>query len=132
MARKILVIDDEPDLLKVIKVRLEKSGYKVVGGACGQEAIDLARQEKPDVVVLDIYLPDINGDKVTKIFKKDERLKNIPVILISATARSVAQEAQECGAEGCLTKPFEPQDMINMIEKFLKYRLESQEARRYS
>ena len=120
MAKNILVVDDEPDILKVLSLRLEKTGYKVAYGRNGQEALDLARQMVPDLIVLDIYLPDINGDDVTRILKKDKKLKDIPVILISATATSVAQRAEECGATGYITKPFEPEELIGMVRKILE------------
>ena len=119
MEKKILVVDDEPDLLKVTLIRLETTGYKVFGAADGKEALDLARKVVPDLIVMDIYLPEINGDEVTKILKKDERLKDIPVILISATAASIAKRAKESGAAGYLTKTFEPEELVSMVKKLL-------------
>ncbi len=85
MGKKILVVDDEPDLLKVTLLRLKKTGYEVFGCVDGQEALDLARQIMPDLIILDVYLPVINGDDVAKILKKDDELKHIPIILISAS-----------------------------------------------
>lgn len=119
MAKKILVIDDEPDILKILLLRLKKAGYAVIGGKDGREAMDLARQKMPDLILLDIYLPDINGDYVTRILKRDKKLKHIPIILISATTVSIAERAEDCGAAGYVTKPFEPEDLIGAVKKAL-------------
>lgn len=119
MAKKILIVDDEADLLEVTLLRLKATGYEAFGGIDGREALDLARKIVPDLIILDIYLPVMNGDEVAKIIKKDDGLKHIPIILISATTKSLAQRALESGADGHLTKPFEPEDLIEKIEEFL-------------
>ena len=116
MVKKILVVDDEPDLLKVLLIRLKKAGYEVFGGTNGQEALDLARQHTPDLIILDVYLPIMNGDDAAKILKKDEQLKHIPILLISATTKQMAEKAQESGANDYLAKPFEPEELFKKIE----------------
>ena len=119
MAKKILIVDDEPDVLKILSLRLEKTGYEVIGARDGRDALDLARKMIPDLIILDVYLPDMNGDDVARIMKNDDKLKNIPIILISATATTVAQRTKECGADGSIAKPFEPEELIDMIKKIL-------------
>jgi len=119
MAKKILIVDDEPDLLKVTLLRLKKTGYEAFGGVDGQEALDLARQIIPDLIILDVYLPIINGDDVAKILKKDDELKHIPIILISATTKSLEERARNSGADGYLRKTFEPEELIGMIKKII-------------
>jgi CheY-like chemotaxis protein len=119
MCKKILVVDDEPDLLKVTLVRLEKTGYEVYGGTDGWEALDIARRVIPDMMILDVYLPMMNGDEVVKILKKDDALKHIPVILITANAMALDERTRECGADGYLTKPFEPEELIGTVKKML-------------
>ena len=119
MAKKILVVDDEPDLLKVTLLRLKKTGYEVFGAVDGREALDLARRIIPDLIILDIYLPLINGDEVAKRLKKDDGLKHIPIILISATTRSLAERTKDSGACGYLTKPFEPEELVGVAKKIL-------------
>ncbi len=119
MGKKILVVDDEPDLLKVTLIRLKKTGYEVYSGVDGREVLNLARQIIPDLIILDVYLPVINGDDVTKILKKDDKLKHIPVILISATTKTLDERAMECGADAYLAKPFDPEDLIGIVEKTL-------------
>ncbi|MHB0947106.1 MAG: response regulator [Sedimentisphaerales bacterium] len=120
MGKRILVVDDEPDLLKVILLRLKKNTmYEVYGCTQGQEVLDIVRQVVPDLIILDVYLPIINGDDFARILKKDAKLKHIPVILISAATSSLDERAKKCGADGYLSKPFEPEELINIIEKTL-------------
>jgi CheY-like chemotaxis protein len=119
VAQKILVVDDEPDVLKILLLRLEKTGYEVTGARDGREAVDLARQIIPDLVILDFHLPDMNGDVVAGILREDKNTKHIPIILISATVTSVDQRAKECGANGCIAKPFEPKELIDAVKKIL-------------
>ena len=119
MQKKILVVDDETDLLKVTLLRLKKIGYEVFGGADGRGALDLARQIMPDLIILDVYLPGINGDGVAKILKKDDELKHIPIILISASTRILDEKAWGSGADAYLRKPFEPEELIGMVKKIL-------------
>jgi CheY-like chemotaxis protein len=119
MSKKILVVDDEPDLLKVTLLRLKKTGFEVYGGIDGMEVLDIARRVIPDLIILDVYLPVLNGDEVAKILKKDDKLKHIPVILISATTGTLEERTAESGADAYLTKPFEPEELIDMVKKIL-------------
>jgi len=119
MTKKILIVDDEPDILKFMLIRLEKTGYEVFSCTNGQDVLDMSRKIMPDLIMLDVYLPDINGDEVTKILKKDDELKHIPVILVSATIGSIGKRAEECGAEEYLVKPFEHEELIDKIEALL-------------
>jgi CheY-like chemotaxis protein len=119
MKKKILVVDDEAGLLKTTLSRLNKSGYEAFGAVDGQEALDMARQKMPDLILLDVYLPFMHGDEVAKILKKDEKLKLIPIVLISAVDETLEQSARECGAEGFLAKPFEAEELLAMIDKHL-------------
>jgi len=120
MGRKIMVVDDETDLLKVTLLRLKKTGYEVFGCADGQAVLDMARQFIPDLIILDVYLPVINGDDVAKILKKDDQLKHIPVILISASTRALDEKAWGSGADAYLKKPFEPEELIGLVKKILE------------
>ena len=119
MLKKILVVDDEPDVLKILLFRLRKTGYDVIGAKDGREALGLARQVIPDLIVLDFHLTDMSGGEVAKILKEDEGLKHIPVILISATVTPIAQRAKECGADRCIPKPFEPKELIDTVRELL-------------
>jgi CheY-like chemotaxis protein len=120
MYKNILIVDDEPDLLKVTSLRLKKTGYAVFGCVDGQEALDMARQIIPDLIILDVFIPVIKGDDVAQILKRDDDLKHIPIILISATTRTLNERAKESGADGYLTKPFEPEQLIGMVKNILR------------
>lgn len=120
VGKKILVVDDEPDLLKVTLVRLKKTGYEVYGCTDGREVLDIVRRVIPDLIILDVYLPILNGDEFAKILKRDARLKHIPIILISADTKTVAERARLCGADGYLAKPFEPEELVGMVENALE------------
>jgi len=118
MAKRILIVDDEPDLLKVVAVRLQKSGYEVMTAVDGQEALDLLQKDVPDLIFLDLRLPRISGYDVCMHIKSDERLKAIPVILFTASTERIAEKAKEAGADGYLIKPFASEDLINIVEKY--------------
>lgn len=117
--KKILMVDDEDGLLKMTLLRMNKMGYEAFGGADGQEALDLARQIMPDLILLDVFLPKLDGDEAAKILKKDESLKHIPIILISAVVETLEEKFRESGADGYLFKPFETEELVGMIEKYM-------------
>ncbi len=120
MMRKILmVVDDEADLLLVTSIRLKVAGYDVIEAVDGLKALDLARQKAPDLIILDVYLPGMNGDEVARQLKKEEKTKRIPIILISADARTLKERSGMCGADGYLFKPFESTELLGMIEKYI-------------
>ena len=119
MKKKILVVDDETDLLLVTLLRLKHVGYEGFGAVNGQEALDMARQKMPDLILLDALLPVINGDEIAKILKKEEKTKNIPIILISADTRFLEEKFAACGADGRLTKPFKSAELLAMIKKYI-------------
>ncbi len=119
MAKKILVIDDEPALLFLVSHGLRKKGYEVFSGRDGREALDLAARLVPDLVILDLGLPLMNGDEVTQILKSDEKLKHIPVFLISSITEGLSEKHAACGADACLAKPFCFDELESMINKYL-------------
>ena len=119
MAKKILIVDDEPDLIKVTTYRLKKMGYDVVTGVTGQEALDLIRSERPDLVLLDLRLPVIDGLEVCRKVKADEELKHIPIILFTASTNAIANNVKDVGADGYLIKPFSGEQLAAELKKFL-------------
>ncbi|MFH0984104.1 MAG: response regulator [Candidatus Omnitrophota bacterium] len=119
MLKKILVVDDEADLLMVTMFRLKHMGYEIFGATDGQEALDAVRKKSPDLIIMDVFLPGMNGDEVAKILKKDKKTKRIPVILISADIRSLQEKAAACGAEGYLTKPFHSSELVDLVQKHI-------------
>jgi len=119
MSKKILVVDDEPDLIRVTTFRLKKMGYNVITGINGQEAITLIQNERPDLVLLDLRLPIFGGLEVCKKVKADEKLKNIPIVLFTASTGSIEKTAKEAGADGYLIKPFSQEELDSELAKFL-------------
>ena len=117
--KKILFLDDEADLLKVSSIRLRKTGYEVFEATNGQEALDQARSKRPDLIVLDVFLPVMNGDEVAAILKRDEELKRIPIILISADSKTLAERALKSGADDFLAKVFDSGELIGRVRKHL-------------
>ena len=121
MGRRILVTEDSPTILEILKSVLTEEGYEVIAAADGQQALDLARTEKPDLIILNLMLPKIDGYKVCRMLKFDERFKNIPIIMLTARAKeSDEQLGREVGADAYIRKPFQPEVMIDEIKKLLK------------
>lgn len=119
MAKKILLVDDEPDLLEVTRMRLEKSGYEVIAAANGKDALNALQRVAPDMVLLDLLLPDIRGEEICRKIKSDPKFKDIPVILFTASTSAVAQISLEYGAQGYINKPFEAEELLKMIKEFI-------------
>jgi len=118
--KKILLVDDEKDLVEMVKMRLEASGYEVIPAYDGQEGLEKARRENPDLIILDIMLPKMDGYKVCRMLKFDEKYKKIPIIMFSARAQESDQlTGREVGADGYIVKPFEPAVLLNKIQEFL-------------
>lgn len=119
--KRILVVDDEKELVEMLKMRLEAGGYEVSAAYDGQEALDKARRDKPDLIILDLMLPRIDGYKVCRMLKFDEKYKKIPIILFTARAQEEDKKlGGEVGAEAYITKPFEPPILLAKIRELLK------------
>jgi DNA-binding response OmpR family regulator len=119
--KRILVVDDEADLMEVLSLRLRAYDYEVITASDGQEGLDKARQEKPDLIILDLMLPKIDGYKVCRMLKFDEKFKQIPIILFTARAQeSDVKLGKEVGADAYLTKPFEPAILLAKIKELIK------------
>jgi adenylate cyclase len=118
---KVLIVDDELDLVEMVSLRLEANNYQVISAFDGQAGLDKARSEKPDLIILDIMLPKIEGYKVCRMLKFDERYKQIPIILFTARAQaSDIKLGEDVGADAYLTKPFEPDILLNKVIELLK------------
>ena len=121
MAKKILLIDDEPDILKTFKTRLEKSGYTVVTGVDEKDCFKKAAEEKPDLILLDVLLPGIGGFEVCRELKKSAATKKIPVIMLTALiGESALDKALGVGARSLISKPCDPEDLLWQIEDAIK------------
>jgi CheY-like chemotaxis protein len=118
--KRILVVDDEPDVLKLTSLRLEKQGYEIITAANSRDAFDLIENEKPDLVLMDIIIPIMYGTEICRRVKDDENLRHIPIILCSAHGEVMTDEmAKNSGADDYITKPFDEKELMNKIERLL-------------
>ncbi|MDD4909722.1 MAG: response regulator [Candidatus Omnitrophica bacterium] len=119
--KRILVIEDEAQMVEMVKMRLEANGYDVLAAYDGEEGLDKARKERPDLIILDLMLPKIDGYKVCGLLKKDARYSKIPIIMFTARAQEEdVNLGRELGADAYITKPFEPQVLLSKIQELLK------------
>ena len=126
MARKkILVVDDEKDILELLKYNLEREGYEVLKTMTGEETLELVKKEPPDLIILDLMLPGLDGLEVCKILKKDIRREAIPIIMLTAKGEdSDIIVGLGLGAEDYITKPFSPKVLIARVKAALRRREE--------
>ena len=118
--KMILLVDDEKDLVSTIKMRLDHYGYDIIAAYDGQEALEKVRNKKPDLIILDLMLPKIDGYKVCSMLKLDEKYKDVPIIIFTARAQESDRKlALECGADDYIVKPFEPQILLDKIKVLL-------------
>jgi len=115
--KKILVVDDEDDILNFLELVLQEKGYEVLTAGGGQEALTQAQMAKPDLVLLDIMMPQMDGWEVLKLLRVDDETANVPVAMLSARtdAQDRVQGLQE-GAVDYIFKPFSLEDLLNKIE----------------
>ncbi len=129
MARgRVLVVDDEVYILHILDFSLGMEGYEVISATDGEMALQKVQNEKPDLVVLDIMMPKLDGYQVCRAIKSNDDTKKIPVILLSAKGRSVDQKIGfENGADDYVTKPFSPRKLIERVNALLAERDEKRE-----
>ncbi|NWF52064.1 MAG: response regulator [Nitrospirae bacterium] len=119
--KKILVVDDELDLVETIRFQLETEGFNVITAYNGEDALNLARTENPDLILLDIMLPKLDGYKVCRLLKFDEKYKNIPIIMLTARAQEKDKIiGLETGANEYVTKPFDMDRLLEKVKTYLK------------
>ncbi len=119
--KKILIVDDEKDLVETVVFQLEDSGYKVITAGDGQEGLGKAKEERPDLIVLDLMLPKMDGYKVCGLLKSDARYNKIPIIMFTARAQESDKKlGEEIGADAYITKPFDAQALLAKIKQLLK------------
>jgi len=123
MKKKILVIDDEVDLVDLVKMRLEANNYYVMPLYTSTRSIEIVKREKPDLILLDVMMPDKDGYAVCRELKADKDTKDIPVVLFTAKDQqknAVKKDYQTSGADDYIIKPFEASELLAKIEKFIK------------
>jgi CheY-like chemotaxis protein len=121
MSHRVLVVEDEPENRLFIGLMLRTEGYDVLEAEDGQCALDLlSREPPPELILLDVMMPGLNGWQVFQRLRQDPRWAQIPVVMLTALAqRSDVERAVELGVDGYLTKPFEPADLIHTMEETL-------------
>jgi two-component system phosphate regulon response regulator PhoB len=120
-AEHILVVDDEEDILELVSYNLVKAGYRVTKAVSGEEALKSARAKPPDLVLLDLMLPGVDGFEVCNTLKRDPRTANVPVVMLTARGEEPDIVAGlELGADDYITKPFSPRVMIARIRAVLR------------
>jgi two-component system alkaline phosphatase synthesis response regulator PhoP len=118
---RILVVEDEEDILELVRFNLSREGYSVMGAASGEEAWRLASSELPDLIVLDLMLPGIDGLEVTKIIRNDSRTRDIPIIMLTAKGEEAdIVTGLELGADDYITKPFSPRILVARVRAVLR------------
>ena len=118
----ILCVEDEPEMIDLIRLILGRRGFEVKGAAGGVEGLKMIKQDPPDLVLLDLMMPDMDGWEVYQQMKADEKTKHIPVIVVTAKAQSIDKVLglHIAKVDDYITKPFSPQDLMNSVDKILK------------
>jgi two-component system alkaline phosphatase synthesis response regulator PhoP len=119
--KKILLVDDEVDLVETIRFSLENEGFTVLVSHDGEDALNQARKENPDLILLDLMLPKLDGYKVCRLLKFDERYKHIPILMLTAkTQEKDKLLGKETGADEYLTKPFDIDELLGKVKSYLR------------
>lgn len=118
---RILIVEDEPDITELVKSRLEAAGYKTLSAKDGVEGLEKVRKEKPDLILLDVLMPRMDGITVALRLKKDPSTRAIPIMIISVTKGPDEEGlAKRIGAEEYLYKPFDPEEFLTKVGRLLK------------
>ena len=121
LKKRILLIEDEVDMVYALTLQLEAINCEVLSAADGQMGLDIARKEKPDLIILDLMLPKMDGYKICRMLKFDERYKQIPIIMFTARVQDQDKKlGQEVGADAYITKPFDSKALLDKISMLLK------------
>ena len=118
--KKILIVDDEQDIVESLKFVLEVSGFMCYTAYNGEDGLRLAKEIMPDLIILDVMMPKINGYKISRLLKYDNQYKDIPIIMV--TARSQMEDkmiGEETGVNEYITKPFELEQIVKKVEEYL-------------
>jgi CheY-like chemotaxis protein len=120
VANAILVADDDPDILSIVSMSLETQGYTVHKATNGREAVDLARQHHPDLILMDMMMPVVSGYEAVGELKADATTKDIVIVGLSAKAMATDMErATDVGIDGYITKPFRIAQVLSVVESYL-------------
>jgi Response regulators consisting of a CheY-like receiver domain and a winged-helix DNA-binding domain len=120
MSKRILVVEDQEDNRQILRDLLGSAGYDVIEAEDGQAALAMVKRQRPDLILMDIQLPLMDGYEATRRFKADPDLQNIPIIVVTSYALSGDEEkARAAGCDGYVTKPFSPRQLLAKIKEYL-------------
>lgn len=121
MPKKILAVDDERHIVRLVQVNLQRAGYEVVTAFDGKEALEKIKSENPDLVVLDVMMPYMDGFEVLQTLRKDPATRELPVIMLTAKAQDAdVFRGWQSGVDCYLTKPFNPMELISFVRRIFK------------
>lgn len=121
MAQRILVVDDDPQIARLVRTYLEQSGYEVLTAHNGEDALHAMRRDKPDLVVLDLMLPDRDGWEITRIARQDPALRDLPIVMLTARIEDADRiVGLEMGADDYIGKPFNPREVAARVRAVLR------------
>jgi two-component system response regulator VicR len=122
IVRKVVYIEDEHEMIDLVQLILSRRNFEVIGASGGREGLDLVRKTSPDIILLDLMMPDMDGWDVYQQLKANESTKSIPVIIITAKAQNIDKVLglQIAKVEDYISKPFSPKELVDSIEKVLK------------
>ena len=133
MARKILTCDDEKHIVRLIQVNLERQGYEVITAFNGVECLEKVKEDRPDLIVLDVMMPEMTGFEVLDALKKNPETEGIPVIMLTARAQdSDVLRGWQSGVECYLTKPFNPMELIAFVKRIFSMEDGIADEKRYT
>ena len=118
---RVVCIEDEPEMIDLVRLILGRKGFEVIGADGGVEGLETVRREKPDLVLLDLMMPDMDGWEVYQQIKADEELREIPIVVVTAKAQSIDKVLglHIAKVDDYITKPFGPQELLESVEKLL-------------
>jgi DNA-binding response OmpR family regulator len=121
IAKRVVCIEDEPEMIDLMKLILSRRGFQVMGAMGGREGLEAVQREKPDLVLLDLMMPDMDGWEVYQQLRADDATRHIPVIVVTAKAQSIDKVLglHIAKVEDYITKPFGPQDLLESVDKVL-------------
>jgi CheY-like chemotaxis protein len=115
---RVLAVDDDPTILRLLQVNLEMEGHEVLTAEDGQSALAVIRAERPEVVLLDVMMPEMDGFQVCEAVRADPDIADTPIVFVSARAQQAdLDRGFASGADGYITKPFDPVDLVETIER---------------
>jgi two-component system phosphate regulon response regulator PhoB len=131
MPQTVLVVDDERDIVELVRYTLTQAGYRVVSALDGRQGLDLARRDRPDLVILDLMLPVMPGTEVARALRQDDATRTIPIVMLTARGEEVDRVVGfELGADDYVVKPFSPRELVLRVQAILRREGVTEEERR--